>query len=455
MKTRSQHIRWLAISRRLLTRSLGVRFLVALALSALVWTGLTLDRNPNAQELFNDDISVNVVNLGPNLVLASQIEPVRVSIQGPKVNIARLTMRDFVARVDLTSIGSGNQHVPVIVEISDPAVEIVRITPATVSVTIDPFEVRALEVTARLESAPVVGFRAELNEVTANPPIVQVSGGASDIAEVAEVIANVSLDGATREVSTQTLLVPVNRQGDEIANVTIDPQTAQVSVPVTRITSRKRVPVVPKIGGNVAAGFFISQISITPTTVEIEGQPDALERVDSVPTAALAVAGARADIEAEVTFSEPTGVTVLSERPTALVVVVVQPLNDTTTIQAAVVVENLPSSLVAIVAERSVQVVIGGAAEVLRSIRVGDIVAEVDASNLGPGKHKVRPVITVPLGIEVARVEPLSVTVNIESGASIAPAPTITPLVGPGGAVQPSQKSSTPSPARTRTSAAG
>tara|TARA_Y100000588_G_scaffold391820_1_gene501611 strand:- start:130 stop:1224 length:1095 start_codon:yes stop_codon:yes gene_type:complete len=364
-------------------------------------------------------------------------------------------MRDFVARVDLTSIGSGNQQVPVIVEVSDPAVEIVRITPATVSVTIDPFEVRAIEVTARLESAPVIGFRAELNEVAANPAIVQVSGGASDIAEVAEVIANVSLDGATREVSTQTLLVPVNRQGDEITNVIIDPQTAQVSVPVTRITSRKRVPVVPEIDGNVAAGFFISQISITPTTVEIEGQPEALERVNSVSTSDLAVSGARADIEAEVTFSEPSDITVLSERPTARVVVVVQPLNDTATIQAAVVIENLPSTQVARVAEPSVQVVVGGAAEVLRLIRVGDIVAEVDASNLGPGKHKVRPVITVPLGIEVARVEPLSVTVNIESGAPLNPAPRITPLVGPGGAVAPAQEPPKPSPTPVKTSAAG
>ena len=170
-------------------------------------------------------------------------------------------------------------------------------------------------------------------------------------------------------------------------------------------------------------------------------------------TSPLAVAGARADIEADASFNEPSGVTVLSERPTARVVVVVQPLSDTTTIQAAVVVENLSSSLVAIVAEPSVQVVMGGAAEVLRSIRVGDIVAEVDVSNLGPGKHKVRPVITVPLGIEVARGEPLRVTINIAPGASITPSPTITPLVGPGGAVQPSQKSSTPIP--TRTSAAG
>ena len=454
MKARSQHIRWLLISRRILTRSLGVRFLVALALSALVWTGLTLDSNPNAQELFNDDISVNIVNLGPNLVLASQIEPVRVSVQGPKVNIARLTVRDFVARVDLASIGFGSQQVPVIVEISDPAVEIVRITPATVSVKIDPFEVRAIAITARLESAPVIGFRAELNEVAANPPIVQVSGGASDIAEVAEVIANVSLEGATREVSTQTLLVPVNRQGDEIANVTIDPQTVQISVPVTRITSRKRVPVVPRVDGEVAAGFFISQISITPTTVEIEGQPEALERVNSVSTAALAVAGARADIEAEVTFSEPSGVTVLSERPTARVVVVVQPLMDTATIQAAVVIENLPSNRIATVVEPSVQVVMGATAEVLRSIRVGDIVAEVDVSNLGLGKHTIRPVITVPLGIEVARVEPVRVTVNIEPKASLS-AQRVTPLMGPGGAVQPAKTPSTPSPAPSVTSAAG
>ena len=455
MKAHNQHIRWLLISRRILTRSLGIRFLVALGLSALVWAGLTLDRNPNAQELFNDDISVSIVNLGPNLVLASQIEPVRVSVQGPKVNIARLTVRDFVARVDLASIGSGNKQVPVLVEISDPAVEIIRITPATVSVNIDPFEVRAVGVTARLESAPLIGFRAELNEVSSNPPSVQVSGGASDIAEVAEVIANVSLEGATREVSTQTLLVPVNRQGDEVTNVTIDPQTVQVSVPVTRITSRKRVPVVPDIDGEVAAGFFISQISVTPTTVEIEGQPEDLERVNSVSTAALAVTGARSDIEAEATFSEPSGVTVLSERPTARVVVVVQSLDDTTTIQAAVVVENLPSNRTATVMEPSVQVVIGGAAEVLRSIRVGDIVAEVDARNLGPGKHKIRPVITVPIGIEVTRVEPVNVTINIEAGVSVTPVPTVTPLIGPGGAVQPTKAPSLSNPTPSGTSAAG
>lgn len=427
--------RWLAIARRVLSRFLSIRFLVALSLSTLVWAGLTLDRNPNALQLFNDNISVGSVNLGPNLVLAKPIEPIRVSVRGPQINLARLTLRDFVARVDLAGIGSGNQQVPVIVQISDPAIEVVRVTPATVAVEIDPFEIRSIDVTARLESAPSVGYRAELNEVAAIPAIAQVSGGASDVAKVVSVVVSVSLAGATRDVLAQTLLIPTDRQGDEVPNVMIEPQTAQVNVPITRITSRKRVPVVAELTGKVAPGFFVSEISVVPTTVEIEGQPEDLERVAAIPTSPLAVSGARGDVEAEVAFAGPVGVTILSERPTARVIAVVAPLDDTTTVQAAVITLNLGGGLVAAVTDPSVQVVIGGAAEGLRSIRVGDILAEIDLANLPVGRHQISPTITVPPGIEVTRVTPAYVTVDIQSAPATVPAPVNARLIGAGGAI--------------------
>jgi len=139
---------------------------------------------------------------------------------------------------------------------------------------IDPFEVRAFEVTARLESAPAVGFSADLNNVESSPASVQVSGGASDVDEVAAVTVNLSLQGATSDVSTQALLVPTDRSGNEVENVRLDPQTAQVRVPITRITSRKRVPVLAELSGSVAPGFFVREISVVPTTVEIQGQPE-------------------------------------------------------------------------------------------------------------------------------------------------------------------------------------
>lgn len=441
--------RRIILARRFFSRTLGVRFLVALVLSALVWVVWTLEQNPSTQELIDDDIQVDEVNLGPSLVLASPIQPVRVTVGGPRENIRRLTVRDFSARVDLAAVGSGVHQLPVEVVVADTATDVVRVTPETVTVQIDPFEVRAFEVTARLESAPAVGFRAEVNDVESSPASVQVSGGASEVEEVASVIVNLSLEGATSDVSTQALLIPTDRSGNEVENVHLDPQTAQVRVPISRITSRKRVPVLAELSGSVAPGFFVREISVVPTTVEIQGQPEDIERVSAVRTVALDIDGARGDVEGDVAFDSPVGVRLLSDEPTAAIVVVVEPLADTTTIQAAVVAINIDPNLTAAVSQASVQIVVGGSVETLQDLRAGDVVAELDVANLSPGRHQLRPVITVPPGLDITQVTPPVLTVELQRDDSSAPLPPTRPLIGPGGAV------ATPTPTVRPTPTAG
>ncbi len=446
---RRRRARRVILARRFFVRTLGVRFLVALVLSALVWVVWTLEQNPSTQELIDDDIQVDEVNLGPSLVLASPIQPVRVTVGGPRENIGRLTVRDFSARVNLVGIGSGVHQLPVEVAVADAAMEVVRVTPETVTVQIDPFEVRAFEVTARLESAPAVGFRAELNDVESSPASVQVSGGASEVDEVASVVAILSLEGATSDVSTQALLIPADRGGNEVEDVHLDPQTAQVRVPITRITSRKRVPVLAELVGSVAPGFFVREISVVPTTVEVQGQPEDIERVSAVSTVALDIDGARGDVEGNVAFDSPVGLRVLSDEPTAAIVVVVEPLADTTTIQAAVVAVNLEPNLSAAVSQPSVQVVVGGSVETLQELRAGDVVAELDVSNLSPGRHQLRPVITVPPGIEISQVTPPVLTVELQRDESDVPAAQGQTLIGPGGAVATATPTPLPTPPAT------
>ena len=452
---RRRRARHIILARRFFSRTLGVRFLVALTLSAVVWVVLTIEQNPDAQVFINDDIQVDEVNLGPSLVLASPIEPVRVTVGGPKENLNLLTVRDFSARVDLAGIGSGVHQIPVEVAVADAAAEVVRVTPETVTVQIDPFEVRAFEVTARLESAPAVGYRTALNEVVSTPTSVQVSGGASDVDEVASVVANLSLEGATSDVSTQALLVPTDRSGNEVENVHLDPQTAQVRVPITHITSRKRVPVLAELTGNVAPGFFVREISVVPTTVEIQGQPEDIERISGVSTVPLDIDGARGDIEGDVAFDIPVGVRVLSDQPTAAIVVVVEPLEDTTTIQAAVVAVNLEPNLAVAVSQPSVQVVVGGSVGTLQALRAGDVVAELDLSNLSPGRHQLRPIITVPPGIEITQVTPPVLTVELQREVSDVPPPQGQALIGPGGAVATPTPEAQPTPTPTPTATPG
>ena len=258
-----------------------------------------------------------------------------------------------------------------------------------------------------------------------------------------------SLEGATSDVSTQALLIPTDRSGNEVENVRLDPQTAQVRVPITRITSRKRVPVLAELTGSVAPGFFVREISVVPTTVEISGQPEDIERVSAVATVPLDIDGARGDVEGDVAFASPLGVRVVSDEPTAAIVVVVEPLADTTTIQAAVVAVNIDSSLTAAVSQPSVQVVVGGSVETLQALRAGDVVAELDLANLSPGRHQLRPVITVPPGIDITQVTPPVLTVELQRDASEASPLQSQALIGPGGAVATPAPTVEPTPTAT------
>ena len=438
MRRLSPQALWTARALRFARYSLGVRFLVALALSALVWAGLTIEENPVATEPFPGRLIVEPVGLDTrSLVLVEGIAPVRVSVSGPKVNLASLTADHFVARVNLSQLPAGRHQVDVDVVVSDSQVEVVRVTPENISVELDPVVERQLRVNARIESDVATGYRADLSGTTAEPADATVSGASSAVERVARVQAALSLEGATRDVRVEGLLIPVDRQGVEVEDVRVDPPTVLVNVPVTRITGRKRVPVVPRIEGAVAPSFYIARIGVVPTSVEIEGEPGALERVDAVETLPIDIADARSDVQREVGFEAPEGITIRSDQPFAQVAVVVEPLDETTTIQVAVVLTNLGSGLQAIADQPFLQIVMSGPAEVLQSLRGGDILAEVDLSNRAPGLHQIRPVITNPAPDTLRMVQhtPAVVDVRISPLEAPSPAPAATAIPGPGGAV--------------------
>ena len=437
---------------RFARNSLGVRFVVALALSALVWAGLTLDQNPNATVLFEDFLTVEAINLNEEqFVLVSPLPSVRVNVEGPRVTLQQLQSADFVVRVDLDGLGSGAHLVGVSVTVSDPSVEVVRVTPPNFTVDLDPFVERTMPITARVESAVATGFRADISTITAEPAFATVSGAASAVDLVASVEAALSLEGATRGVSVQALLTPVDRQDDEVTDVRVDPQTALVNVPVERITSRKRVPVVAQIEGSVAPSSTIAQISIVPTTVEIEGEPSVLERVDAIQTLPVDISGAESDIQREVSFDVPAGVVIRTEQGVPQVVVVIEPLEDTITVQAAVVLTNLGTGLQAIADQPFSQIVVSGPTKLLQELRGGDILAEVDLRNRSSGLHQIRsvPMITNQLAdaLRIVRIEPEIVDVRISVLETNVSTPAVTAIPGPGGAV--------PTPTATPTPVAG
>ena len=440
MRRLSPQALWTARALRFARYSLGVRFLVALALSALVWAGLTIEENPVATEPFPGRLIVEPVGLDTrSLVLVEGIAPVRVSVSGPKVNLASLTADHFVARVNLSQLSAGRHQVDVDVVVSDSQVEVVRVTPENISVELDPVVERQLRVNARIESDVATGYRADLSGITAEPAEATVSGASSAVERVARVQAALSLEGATRDVRVEGLLIPVDRQGVEVEDVRVDPPTVLVNVPVTRITGRKRVPVVPRIErGRGRRRSTIARIGVVPTSVEIEGEPGALERVDAVETLPIDIADARSDVQREVGFEAPEGITIQqrsavrgrlrwwSSRSTRLR----RSRSRWSSRISAAASRRSPTS-------HSCRSSCRARRRSCRACAAGDILAEVDLSNRAPGLHQIRPVITNPAPDTLRMVQhtPAVVDVRISPLEAPSPAPAATAIPGPGGAV--------------------
>jgi YbbR domain-containing protein len=97
---------------------------------------VTVDIAPVAAERTLDDVPVRAANLPDGREAAVTPASVRVSIRGPRARIDALTHAALDPRVDLTGLRPGRVTLPVQVTIGTPDVEVVRVEPSSVRVTI-------------------------------------------------------------------------------------------------------------------------------------------------------------------------------------------------------------------------------------------------------------------------------------------------------------------------------
>ena len=90
-----------------LTETLGWRFLFALLLSIALWARLTLEQNPERRDLYPTDIPVEASGLSPGLVVANEVQPVRLRISAPSQSWRTLEPGSFRAQVDLSGVTPG------------------------------------------------------------------------------------------------------------------------------------------------------------------------------------------------------------------------------------------------------------------------------------------------------------------------------------------------------------
>ncbi len=432
-------IRWLG-------RNLGT-LLLALILAIVVWVSAVVAADPNEKRLYPRAVPLEVMGKDSNLFLSSDVPTtVRITIEAPQSIWTQLTNNpDLVkAWIDLSGLGAGEYSVPVKVDVkANPARW--EVQPQSVQVTLEQLVNKILPVQLEVTGDLPVGYKRGTPTLT--PSQVTVSGPQDLVGQVSEIHATLDINGARETRQVTVSLEARNKNGDVVNGLTITPKSVSVTQPITLENSYKDVVVKVVTQGELASGYRLTNISVSPPTVTVySAKPELINQMPGyVETKPINVANLNDDIEVRTELNLPAEVSLVGVQ-SVLVQISVAAIEGSLTLSIPVETMGLPPDLTAAISPATVDVIVSGPLPVLDTLTSASFRAVVDLTGLEAGTYQLNPKMDlVPDQVSVQSFLPETVEVTITT----APTPTPTGQV-PGTPVSTAAHTPTPTPTTTQ-----
>ena len=399
----------------------------AIALAVVLYLGLVISQNART---WTGPVPIDAIDQPAGTFLLGSLGDVT-SVQyiAPIDVAAQVTSASFVATADLTGVGTqpggAPVSVPVRVVARDQRIQIVSWEPATVVARLDPVISQQVPVQVERGTVPA-GLTA--GQASVSPTTVTVRGASSLVSQVAAAEARVAIDPNGANVDANVDLVAVDGRGDVIAPVEIDPSTAHVTIAVGEQQVNRTVPIVPTVTGQLATGYAIRDVTVTPLTATVSGPATSVGSLDGVPTAPISVAGRSSDLVTSVALQPPKGVTVLGvSKVQVRVRLTVE--TGSRSFGAGVVLTGARPDRSYTLSEPDVLVTLGGTSSSLDVIDPATLFVTVNVSGLDSGTFTVPARFSAPAGTTLVAISPSSVQVTITAPAP-SPSPSATSSPG-------------------------
>jgi YbbR domain-containing protein len=413
-------LRWLVRNLRTL--------LLALVLAVFVWFAALLAADPNEESVYPQPVPIEVVGLEENMLLI-EARPVeaQITIIAPRSVWSRLLANpDLIdAWIDVTGLVEGEHILPVHAKVDVSPARITDIAPGEASVQLERSAEQVFTVNLEISGEPALGYRK--GDPSAEPEQVVVSGSASQVSKVAEVHATLDISGADGSISQVVPVRAYDEGGNQVTNLTITPASIRVDQPVTLLGGYRNVVVKVVTRGQVADGYWLTNVSVTPPNVTVfsTNPQQVIALPGYVETDPLDLTSLSDDVDIRATLSLPEGVTLAGEE-SVLVRLSIAALEGSLPISLPVEVIGLSPEFQGTVSPETVELLLVGPMPILNNLNPAGIRVSVDVSGLEPGIYQLEPVVDLlPNQVQVASILPEQVEVIIGP----APTPTITPRV--------------------------
>lgn len=399
-------------------------FLTALALAITIWIMAVNAIDPVEKRTYPVGIPVEVVGLDSDLVITNEI-PAEVTVSLSAPTSLWQTLIDspelIHASIDLTGLEEGTYELDVTVAVDAKPVKVETVGPANQQVIIEPLYSKYLPIQLVQPSQPAVGYEA--GEPVLSYSYATVSGPSSLISKIAEIRAIVDVSQANQDIDINIPLAAYDENGITVENVTIDPSQIHVNLPITQRGGYRNVIVKPNVTGQVASGYQLTNISVSPLTVTLySADPSVVNDLPGyVETQPLNINGADKDRTESLPLNLPAGVSIVGES-TIRMSITVSPIHGTLPLNNSTIelIGLNPEYSVGISPE-TVDVILSGPLPILNNLNTSDVRVILDLTDLQPGTYQLNP--RVEIGVPELLVESI-LPETIEVIISIPPTTT-------------------------------
>jgi YbbR domain-containing protein len=407
-----------------------LRAVLALILAVLVWIIANQEEDPTITDTYATALPIVRVNEPLNAIIYGQsASTVRATLRAPRSLWGQLSPDLFKAEIDLGSQPYGQLTLPVQVHVMNRAIEVVSTDPATVDLHIEPSTEQSIPVRITTTGDPALGYAAGL--INAKPNQIAVRGPASFVAIVSTVGGTISLQGARQSVDQTVRLNALDKDGNPVGFVTLSPETVQVHVDIEHLGGFRDLAVKVIVRGQVAPGYRISNVTVTPPIVTVFGSTQAIDASPGyLETVPISVTNAQGDVVERAPLNVPGGLSLLGD-PAVQVNVQVEAIQGGLTVQRPVTVQGLADGLEAKLGPETIELILTGPLPKLQALKPDDVRVVVDLVNLGPGTYQVKPQAIAPQGIVAETMLPATIQVTIGPKGTLNLSPVPTPSVTP------------------------
>ncbi len=394
-------------------RTLSLAFVMAMA----VWITSVSSADPDEVRTYPRQVNIEIVGLNPGLVIVgTPARQASLVLRAPRSVWNQINSSEGQVRlvVDLAGLAAGEHTLPVQEQIRTQPVRVISITPAELTILLEPVTTRTLPIDVVLSGEVAIGFQAGLP--TFEPAEVVLSGPQSAVEMVERVHAIINITGLRENQQSAIELVALDAQGQPVTGISMTPTTATVDLPITQRGGYRDIAIKVNVRGNVASGYRLTNISVFPPVVTVySSNPNLVNELPGfVETDTLNLNGASQNIEARLNLILPAGVSIIGSQ-TVIVQVGIS------AIEGSLSLSNLPVKIVGLeqgfqadIAPAEVDIILSGPLPLLDQLTPEDIIITVDLTGLAPGVHQVEPQTELLINdLRMQSINPATIEVTI------------------------------------------